>query len=102
MTTAQIDWVGKVMTVCGPVEPEELGITLSHDHVIIDAWEFFGKPHYEVILDDEQIMLEEMQLYKAVGGGTVCDPTNIGIGRNPEALQRVSAASGVNIVMGAG
>lgn len=102
MTATQVDWVGKVMTVCGAVEPAELGVTLSHDHVIVDAWEFFGKPHYEVILDDEQIMIEEMQLYKTAGGGTVCDPTNIGIGRNPEALQRISSASGVTIVMGAG
>lgn len=102
MTTSSIDWVGRVMTVRGAVEPDQLGVTLSHDHVIIDAWEFFGKPHYEVILDDEQIMAEELQLYRSAGGGAICDPTNIGIGRNPEALRRVSEASGVNIVMGAG
>jgi predicted metal-dependent phosphotriesterase family hydrolase len=102
MTAPQIDWVGKVMTVRGPVEAQALGVTLSHDHVIIDAWEFFGKPHYEVILDDESIMTEELQYYKAAGGGTICDPTNIGIGRNPEALLRVSEASGINILMGAG
>jgi predicted metal-dependent phosphotriesterase family hydrolase len=102
MTAPQIDWVGKVMTVRGPMEPQALGVTLSHDHVISDAWEFFGKPHYEVILDDESIMTEELQYYKAAGGGTICDPTNIGIGRNPEALLRVSEASGINILMGAG
>lgn len=102
MTTPHIDWVGKVMTVRGPVEPTALGVTLSHDHVMIDAWEFFGKPHYEVILDDESIMTEEAQYYKAVGGGTICDPTNIGIGRNPAGLLRISEASGVHILMGAG
>jgi predicted metal-dependent phosphotriesterase family hydrolase len=102
MTAHEIDWVGKAMTVRGPVAPAELGVTLSHDHVLIDAWEFFGKPHYEVILDDEAIMIEEAQYYKAAGGGTICDPTNIGIGRNAPGLLRVSEASGVHILMGAG
>lgn len=101
MTTAQKSWAGQVMTVRGPVSPDQLGITLSHDHVIIDAWDF-QKPRYDVILDDESIMLDEVKLYRDAGGGTICDPTNIGIGRNPRALRRISEASGVNIVMGAG
>ena len=101
MTSAQLDWVGKVMTVRGPVAPDQLGVTLSHDHVIIDAWDF-QKPRYDVIFDDESIMLEEVALFRDAGGGTICDPTNVGIGRNPMALQRISEASGVNIVMGSG
>ena len=102
MTTGESRWAGAVMTVRGPVDPADLGVTLTHDHVIIDAWEFFGKPHYEVIFDDESIMIDELRAFKAAGGGTICDPTNIGIGRNPQALRRVSDASGVTILMGAG
>ena len=101
MTTAPMSWAGQVMTVRGPVSPDQLGVTLSHDHVMIDAWDF-QKPRYDVIFDDESIMLEEVNLYRDAGGGTICDPTNIGIGRNPRALRRISEASGVNIVMGAG
>lgn len=101
MTTAPMSWAGQVMTVRGPVSPDQLGVTLSHDHVMIDAWDF-QKPRYDVIFDDESIMLEEVKLYRDAGGGTICDPTNIGIGRNPRALRRISEASGVNIVMGAG
>ncbi|OJV27649.1 MAG: hypothetical protein BGO26_13770 [Actinobacteria bacterium 69-20] len=96
-----MSWAGQVMTVRGPVSPDQLGVTLSHDHVMIDAWDF-QKPRYDVIFDDESIMLEEVNLYRDAGGGTICDPTNIGIGRNPRALRRISEASGVNIVMGAG
>ena len=36
------------------------------------------------------------------GGKTVVDPTNLGIGRDPSALQRISRRTGLNIVMGAG
>jgi phosphotriesterase-related protein len=96
-----VDWVGQAMTVRGPVHPDALGVTLTHDHVIIDAWDF-QKPRYDVIFDDEAIMLEEVQRFRAAGGGSICDPTNIGLGRNPLALRRISEASGVNILMGAG
>lgn len=91
---------GKVVTVLGEIEPAEMGNTLTHDHILLDAWGL--RNLYEVILDDENIAIDELGLFKAAGGRTICDPTNIGLKRDPEALARVSAASGVNIVMGAG
>ena len=95
-----MDWVGKVMTVRGPIEPAAMGIALSHDHVLTDGWGL--RKLYEAILDDEEIAVEEVMRYGAAGGGTICDPTNIGIGRQPAALRRISERTGVNIVMGAG
>jgi phosphotriesterase-related protein len=92
--------VGKVMTVLGEVDPSELGNTLTHDHLILDGWGL--RQLYEAILDDEALAIEELKLFKAAGGGTVCDPTNIGLKRDPAALARLSRASEVNIVMGAG
>ncbi|MGO4681451.1 phosphotriesterase family protein [Microbacterium sp. 2MCAF23] len=91
---------GKIMTVRGPLEPSELGITLSHDHILVDLWDFDNR--YDVILDDEDIAREELERYAAVGGGAICDPTNIGLHRDPERLRRLSEATGVHVVMGAG
>ncbi|MCU1439331.1 MAG: aryldialkylphosphatase [Rhodoglobus sp.] len=88
------------MTVLGEIDPSEMGNTLTHDHIVVDAWGL--RQLYEVILDDEKVALAELQLFKAAGGGTICDPTNIGLKRDPAALARLSRASGVNIVMGAG
>jgi phosphotriesterase-related protein len=90
----------RVMTVRGPVAPEELGITLSHDHILVDGWGI--RELYEAILDDEELAVEEVARYKAAGGGTICDPTNIGLARDPAALKRISERTGVHIVMGAG
>jgi predicted metal-dependent phosphotriesterase family hydrolase len=90
----------QVVTVRGPIDPADLGMTLSHDHVLMDGWDIFRS--YAVILDDEDTAVSELVRYRAAGGGAVCDPTNGGLGRNPEALRRVSEASGVHIVMGAG
>jgi phosphotriesterase-related protein len=53
-------------------------------------------------LDDEPLAIAELMAFKAEGGVSVVDPTCRGIGRNPRALQRISAATGLNIVMGAG
>lgn len=89
-----------VVTVRGPVAPSALGVTLSHDHVLMDGWAVFRS--YSVIIDDEETAAAELRLYREAGGGAVCDPTNIGLGRNPAALRRISEASGVHIVMGAG
>jgi predicted metal-dependent phosphotriesterase family hydrolase len=90
----------QVVTVLGPVRPDELGITLSHDHLLSDGWTMTHD--YGTIVDDEQLAGEELQLYADAGGGTICDPTCVGLRRDPEALQRISTRTGVKVVMGSG
>ena len=97
---ATTDPVDMVMTVCGPIPPARLGVTLSHDHVLIDAWDMVRS--YSVILDDEAVATEELFRYQRAGGSAICDPTTCDLGRDPEALRRVSEATGVHIVMGSG
>jgi phosphotriesterase-related protein len=120
-----------VMTVTGPIAPESLGTTLMHEHVFVDLTCNFVMPtgivsrryaHKPVdlemlhllrrrpfsvaldnlILDDEEVAVRELTHYLAAGGRTVVDCTVPGIGRDPEALKRVSLATGLNIVMGTG
>ena len=92
-----------VMTVRGSIDPDDLGITLSHDHIFIDGWNMTPKHEsYALIMDDEDVLTGEVAKYRAAGGGTICDPTNEGLGRNPDGLARISVATGVHIVMGAG
>ena len=94
----------QVITVRGPVSPADLGVTLSHDHLIIDAFKLFGEASgsYAWIIDDEDTAIAEVRRFADAGGGAIADPTNIGIGRNPAALRRISEATGVHIIMGAG
>ena len=123
------DLTGKVQTVLGPVDPGELGRTLTHEHILFGgSWAtpppmnasdlaFFEKPVSQETLgriryrskanrdngrlDDVDTAIEEVGLYKQFGGGTLVEVTSIGIGRDPVGLARVSRATGVNIVMGA-
>ncbi len=53
-------------------------------------------------LTDEALAVDELNRFKAAGGGTVVELTSIGLGRNPGGLRRVAAATGLNIVMGGG
>ena len=121
---------GKVMTVAGPVDAADLGMTLMHEHVLNDCLCWWHRPkeperqylaggfvcmeilselrqdpfvnRHNITLDDEDLAVKELKQFAAIGGRTLVEPTCQGIGRDPLAMRRVSAASGLNIVMGAG
>lgn len=121
---------GKVMTVAGPIPASALGITLMHEHILNDCrcwWhapktperqylaegfvcmEILGELRqdpfvnkHNITLDDEPLAIAELKDFAREGGQTVVEPTCQGIGRDPAALRRISKASGLNIVMGAG
>ena len=94
----------QVVTVRGPIEPDQLGVTLSHDHLIMDGFAMYGEAtaNYGWILDDVAVAIAEVAAFRAAGGGAICDPTNEGLGRNPLALRAISEATGVHVVMGSG
>jgi phosphotriesterase-related protein len=124
--------MAQVQTVLGSVDSDHLGVTLMHEHVLIDASTWWHQPPaddarrqdmahgpvtIEVLgalrndpflcldntrMDDEELAGFELDRFKQVGGRTVVDPTCRGIGRNPEALVRISRGTGLNLVMGAG
>ena len=54
------------------------------------------------ILADEEVAVAEVTEFRNSGGGTVVDVTSIGLKRDPEALLRVSEATGLHVVMGTG
>jgi phosphotriesterase-related protein len=88
----------EVITVLGPVAPDALGITQTHEHLILDAYDHYGD--YGFVIDDEDLVVEEVREYSRLGGRTLVDVTLDEIGRNPAALWRIAKASGLNIVMG--
>ena len=121
---------GLVQTVLGPVRPEALGPTLTHEHLLIDFLCMFDPPddpdgrlkafqpltienlgwiRYDPFRNrdnllrlDEENAISEVALYQQAGGRTIIDVTTIGIGRSPAALVHIAQTTGLNIVMGAG
>jgi len=90
----------EVITVRGPIPPAEMGITQPHEHLLVDAMDQYGG--YVYVIDDEELVIDELAAFTRNGGHTICDPTVPEIGRDPEALSRICAASGIHVVMGAG
>ena len=121
---------GKVMTVLGQIPVEEMGVTLMHEHLLLDASSWWKRPccaadiglaerpidvamlgelrmnpflnRDNCQLVDVDVAIEELLKFADLGGRTVVDPTNLGIGRDPAALQKISRRTGLNVVMGAG
>jgi predicted metal-dependent phosphotriesterase family hydrolase len=89
----------QVMTVTGPLPSLELGMTLPHEHLVIDLTR-------QVIqggrINDLALLQGELLEFAAVGGKTIVDCTTQEIGRDPVALHTLATATGVNIVMGCG
>ncbi|MGI9270365.1 MAG: phosphotriesterase family protein [Woeseiaceae bacterium] len=121
---------GKVQTVLGMIDASDLGVTLAHDHVLIDGSFMYVEPtepsqrelaHQKITLQnrgwvaynwtssldnvglqDETMAVTELKRFVAAGGRSIVDPTNIGLGRDPHALVRVARATDAHVVMGAG
>ncbi|MBM3235277.1 hypothetical protein FJZ31_03150 [Candidatus Poribacteria bacterium] len=87
---------GKVMTVKGPIESEEMGITLPHEHLL-----FYHTPD-DLVLSDPVLAVEELMEFSKAGGKTVVELTNLGIRRDAMGLRYIAEKTGVNIIMGCG
>jgi predicted metal-dependent phosphotriesterase family hydrolase len=75
---------------------------MVHEHLIVDAWPMWPVPNYSLIVDDVDLVIEEVRAYRVAGGTSIVDVTNIGLGRDPLALERISEETGIQIVMGCG
>lgn len=121
--------MSRIQTVLGSIWPKELGRTLMHEHVIVDLNPPSKRPQYAAVvkteppislcncfkirygqmqsvsnyrLADEAVAIEELTAMKAAGGHGLVELSNGGLAPDPRALQRISQASGVHIVMGCG
>jgi phosphotriesterase-related protein len=87
-----------VNTVLGPVNIDNLGFTLMHEHVIVSA---AGIPQdYPELLGSDFIdsIVQTLTAAKKNGIDTVVDATTLDLGRDVNILAKVSRLSGVNII----
>src|SRR2546430_4215065 len=119
-----------VSTVLGPVPIRELGITLTHEHCLIDLRAYWNPPREasrraeaessivmssigasrrnpflvqdNLVIDDLEVQIRELTEFYRLGGGTVVDLTPPDIGRDPLALQIIAREVGIHIIAGCG
>jgi phosphotriesterase-related protein len=89
----------RVMTVRGPIPPEEMGPTLPHEHVLVD---FIGareasRDRYDAE-EVYRVALPHLRRIRDQGIRTLIDCTPAFLGRDPALLRRLSEASGLHIL----
>lgn len=121
---------GKVQTVLGSIDAGDLGVTLTHEHLLVDLARVFHEPEeasnlgfalQPVSMDnlwwvrhnwasnrdnhrllDEETAIKEASRYQRAGGVSLVDATSVRIGRDPLGLARIARATGLNVIMGSG
>lgn len=93
----------EIMTVCGPLPDIQMGVTLPHEHMVVD---FIGSgPDLSGHYDPDaafQSILPHLERLKAAGCATLVESTPAFIGRDAAFLRRLSEASGLQIVTNTG
>jgi phosphotriesterase-related protein len=92
-----------VETVDGPVPVESLGLTLTHEHIVLLDSEVevnqLGRWRDEVEIP---AATGSLRLAKASGVDTLVDLTAIGQGRNVARVARIAAGTGVHVLVATG
>lgn len=91
---------GFVRTVLGDVKPEQLGLTLGHEHLITRPAARLLKEDQgeDLLLDNEDLAVAELARFHEAGGGALVELTTKEYGRDAAALRRIATRSDVHIV----
>ena len=120
----------KIETVLGPIDPNELQRTLTHEHVCIDFVKHFvpaSEAHQDMVncpftlenlnwirhnpyshvpnlmlCNETEAVVNDLKSFKKTGGSTIVENSSIGLSRNVKQMKYISEQSGVNIVCGTG
>lgn len=94
----------KIQTVFGPVKPEELGVTLIHEHVVCDfgGAEVANQPGRCNPDDVVDAMRPYLEALKEAGGQSMVDCSPRFLGRNVGILRRLSEQTGIRIITNTG
>ena len=95
MSSLTKNHIGKVMTVEGLISSDAMGITLPHEHLLVEGWDHRDKNYFNSAY-------LELERFSAAGGKTIVDLSKIGRKRDPEFIRRLSKKAGLQIILGTG
>jgi phosphotriesterase-related protein len=122
--------VARIQTVLGPIDPSQLGATMSHVHLTLDITCWYAPPtepevariaaqplclenlglarrnglmvRDNLVQNDLELTIREASEWKRAGGGGLVDMELPGIGRDPAALVRIARATGLHVIASTG
>lgn len=99
----EIERTGKIMAVQGLLEPAGFGMTLPHEHVLVD---FIGADKVSRDRYDRKEVIQKVVPYlervRALGCDTLVECTPAYIGRDPMLLRRLSTITGLQFLTNTG
>ncbi|MBT3371250.1 MAG: aryldialkylphosphatase [Rhodospirillaceae bacterium] len=119
------DLKGKAQTVLGVIDPDLLGQTLMHEHLLWDirtpamqanpdqgpeislcnCWQMnYGslKVPNNYVFFDRDIAIAEVERMRTAGGETIVELSTGGLKPDPDGLMEIARATGTHVVMGCG
>jgi phosphotriesterase-related protein len=116
-----------VMTIEGPISPAQLGTTLIHEHLFMDATPLLQKHGYvsehkgvfdccaaaearwnpgahpdNYRLTEVDVIASDLADYRVHGGISVVECTPVDLGRNPKVVRAIARTANVRAVLGSG
>lgn len=91
-----------IRTLQRDINPNELGITNGHEHIVCRPPYWVQHNVDDLLLDDENASMLDVLDFKHFGGQSIVDATAIDYGRDLEAVSRIADKTGINIVGTAG
>jgi 5-phospho-D-xylono-1,4-lactonase len=86
-----------VRTVLGDIDPDDLGPTYAHEHLVIDGGRIVEREP-DFLLADVEKAVAELKPARALGLAAVVDAMPCAAGRNARKLAEISRRSGVHVV----
>ncbi|HZY58578.1 MAG TPA: hypothetical protein VFE56_02370 [Candidatus Binataceae bacterium] len=92
-----------INTVTGMCSPDQLGVTLTHEHLMIGwaGWETDSTVRFDRKAAVSQVS-EKVTELRDLGLETFVDPCPMDLGRDPEFMAEVSQRSGVRVICATG
>ncbi|MCS4436142.1 phosphotriesterase family protein [Aquiflexum gelatinilyticum] len=93
----------KILTVSGEISPEEMGLTLIHEHILVD---FIGADSTGYHRWDKDSVVQKVLPFlaeiKARGVKTLVECTPSYLGKDPVLLQKLTEATGIQFITNTG
>src|SRR5690606_22122137 len=92
-----------VMTVLGPIGPGDMGMTLPHEHVLVDFGGAAGASADRYDADEVfEVARPHLDRARELGCRTLCECTPAYLARDPVLLARLAEATGLHLLTNTG
>jgi len=91
-----------IQTILGPISPETLGVTYSHDHLFFRPPSPIAEQDPDLVLDSIEAAIQELTYFRMAGGQALVEMTTVDLGRDPQAMRTISESTGVHVIAATG